>query len=295
MIKKDYIMYDDFVVLDESDDPVTGLTTFTKILYDPDKNEVSGSITITIEELGDGLYRASFTPNKLGSWTLIIYNEDYFPWGKGNDYICVNNLLDDIPGATWDELLSEHNIYNTFGEKNQLGVPSEDIDDYKATGYSTPADIIDARDNINDNIDFNEDKIDNILTSLNLRALETTAQAIKAKTDKLLFDIDNYVRSHLMATDIDTGISEADMDLIVDKTWDEQTTDHEISGSTGAAIVANIPESQAAIINEYTLDSGGLPLGIVVDDKSIPVGNTRVGAWNLEAGENGLIQYENLF
>ena len=96
-IEKDTIAYDEFVVLDEDNNPITGLisSNFTTKLYDPNKNEVSNisaGITVTIEELGDGSYRVSFTPDTLGAWILIVYNDTYFPFGKGNNYVCVESL-----------------------------------------------------------------------------------------------------------------------------------------------------------------------------------------------------------
>jgi len=97
-IRKDAITYDEFIVIDEDDNPVTGLVdgNFTRKLYDPDKNEVSGTISITISEIGDGLYKVSFIPNKLGNWVLVIYNITYFPWGKGNSYQCVTYIRDNV-------------------------------------------------------------------------------------------------------------------------------------------------------------------------------------------------------
>ena len=100
-IKKDTTSHDDFVVMDENDNPVTGLSdvNFTKILFDPDNNEVaniSGGIPVTITEVGDGVYKVSFTPDKLGDWFLIVYNSTYFPWGKGNGYKCVEYLTNNV-------------------------------------------------------------------------------------------------------------------------------------------------------------------------------------------------------
>ncbi|MHA1304501.1 MAG: hypothetical protein ACTSPI_12460 [Candidatus Heimdallarchaeaceae archaeon] len=91
-IEKDIRCKDDFIVLDEADNPVTGLDSsdFTVILYNPDKNEITSGISI--EEIGDGLYRISFTPDALGNWTLFVYNNMYFPFGKGQTYQCVISL-----------------------------------------------------------------------------------------------------------------------------------------------------------------------------------------------------------
>jgi hypothetical protein len=97
-IKKDVINYDNFIVLDEDNNEIAGLTSgdFTIKLYNPSGTEVSGSITVSIAELESGLYRASFTPNTTGNWLLVIYHTTYFPYGKATDYECVDALFDDV-------------------------------------------------------------------------------------------------------------------------------------------------------------------------------------------------------
>lgn len=100
-IKKDTQFKDEFIVLDEDNSPVTGLTDedFTHNLYNPSKNEVSNisaGVPVTIEEIDNGLYRVSFIPDTLGNWVLIVYHSTYFPWGKGDNYICVNILWNDL-------------------------------------------------------------------------------------------------------------------------------------------------------------------------------------------------------
>jgi len=116
---------DDFIVLDKKDVPVTGLVEndFTWVLYNPNKTEVaniSGGISVTIEEVDNGLYRVSFTPNLLGNWTLIIYHTTYFPFGKANSYIAVESLggisseIEDMIRRTLG--LSQENL-RTFDEQ----------------------------------------------------------------------------------------------------------------------------------------------------------------------------------
>ncbi|MHA2012779.1 MAG: hypothetical protein ACTSWG_10470 [Candidatus Helarchaeota archaeon] len=97
-IKKNIINYDNFEVLDEDNNIIIGLETsdFTFKLYNPNEAEVSNTVPVTISELGNGLYRASFTPDIIGNWLLVIYNTTYFPYGKANDYECVDALFDDI-------------------------------------------------------------------------------------------------------------------------------------------------------------------------------------------------------
>lgn len=125
-IQKSKIAYDEFIVLDESDNPITGLldSDFTKKLYDPDDNEVgniSGEEPVPITEIGSGLYRTSFTPNKLGNWILLVYNSNYFPYGKGANYKCVEYLSDDI-GLLSRKILglsqSNYRIFNPAYDKN---------------------------------------------------------------------------------------------------------------------------------------------------------------------------------
>lgn len=43
----------------------------------------------------------------------------------------------DVADAVWDEAIADHTTATTFGGKNQKVVPSETINDYKATGFST--------------------------------------------------------------------------------------------------------------------------------------------------------------
>lgn len=43
----------------------------------------------------------------------------------------------DVANAVWDEAIADHTTATTFGGKNQKVVPSETINDYKATGFST--------------------------------------------------------------------------------------------------------------------------------------------------------------
>lgn len=97
-IKLNTVNYDEFVVNDSSGNLVTGLTDgdFSKYLYNPSGSEVSGSISVTVIELGNGIYRVSFTPNVLGEWVLLVVNSTYFSYGKYSNYLCVEHYVDDI-------------------------------------------------------------------------------------------------------------------------------------------------------------------------------------------------------
>jgi hypothetical protein len=74
-----------FDVHDGAGDLVSGLVqgNFTVALYNPSGAEVSGSVSVTITELGSsGRYSVSFTANAAGKWLLIVTHATYFPTGK---------------------------------------------------------------------------------------------------------------------------------------------------------------------------------------------------------------------
>jgi hypothetical protein len=96
--KKDTPLIDDFLVLDGSGTPVSGISSgaFTVALYNPAGTDVSGTVPVTIVELGGGNYRATFTPTSVGDWLLIVTHALYFPWGKQENYQVFEQLFDDI-------------------------------------------------------------------------------------------------------------------------------------------------------------------------------------------------------
>ena len=81
-------LLDDFVVVNSSGALVAGLSQgdFTVQLYNPSGDEVSGSISVSISELGGGDYRTSFTPDVIGDWLLVIKHATYCAAGKRGQY-----------------------------------------------------------------------------------------------------------------------------------------------------------------------------------------------------------------
>jgi hypothetical protein len=121
--------YDEFIVLDEDNNPITGLIDgdFTRKLFDPDDLEVaniSAGISVSITEIGNGFYRVSFIPNKLGNWILVVYNSTYFPFGKGASYSCIEYSNADL-GQALDRILGlsqeNYRIFNpVYDNRNNL-------------------------------------------------------------------------------------------------------------------------------------------------------------------------------
>ena len=61
----------------------------------------------------------------------------------------VEQVVDEV----WNEVITAHTNVGSFGEKNQHQVPSETIDDYKATGFSVPNEYDTAIGNIQSEVD----------------------------------------------------------------------------------------------------------------------------------------------
>jgi len=115
---------EDFSVTDASDALVPGIdsTSFTLHLFDPSDSEVSGTIPVTITELGHGHYRAQFTPNTVGMWMLSVYHPTHFPWGKtgsiqvfSNDFDTIATVLTRTLGLTQENFYMDQNVYDTDG------------------------------------------------------------------------------------------------------------------------------------------------------------------------------------
>lgn len=98
--KIDEIMWDDFVVLDYNNERKEGitLTEFTKKLYNPAGDEVSGVIDVDVIDLGNGNYRVEYIPDTKGIWTVEVYHAEYFPEGKiATHQIYVDDIDTNIP------------------------------------------------------------------------------------------------------------------------------------------------------------------------------------------------------
>ena len=123
LAKSGELVKEDFTVTDENYDLITGLGDgdFTRTLYDPDGNEVSSTTTVTITELGSGNYRSTFTPSSTGIWYLVVYNDDYFPWGKANtikvqdsDFDSLRELIVRILGLTQENFYIDNAVHDEY-------------------------------------------------------------------------------------------------------------------------------------------------------------------------------------
>jgi len=98
-VKIDVLVTTAFALVDDDGNPVSGEAipgNFTSELWNPAGSEVSGSITVTISELGGGAYRVTFTPDAVGHWLLRIFHSVYATGGQSEDFKC--SLVD------WDDI-----------------------------------------------------------------------------------------------------------------------------------------------------------------------------------------------
>jgi len=138
--------------------------------------------------------------------------------------------------AVWDETRASHTTAGSFGEKNQLGVPSENIDDYKAVGFATPADVTAV-----------ENKVD---------IVDSVVDAVKLQTDKMQFDSNDNIKS---TPQTDVEISAVSQDATVDKVWDETRSDHTLAGSFGEKNQLGVPSED---VNDYKATGYSTPTNV---------------------------------
>lgn len=75
-IKNNSLLSDELVAVAADGTRITGILNaqWIKELYNPSGTEVSGSIPVTVSELGSGHYRVTWTPDALGSWSVSLRN-----------------------------------------------------------------------------------------------------------------------------------------------------------------------------------------------------------------------------
>lgn len=146
-----------------------------------------------------------------------------------NNYVEAHTKISDSAGISngdaeliadkvWDETATDHNTSGTFGAKNQLKVPSENVNDYKA--------------------------------DVSALALQSTAAAIKNQTDKMIFDSNNYIES-TPQTEVEVDLDLADKLVIRDAVWNADRGDYNASGTFGETNQTQVP---SANVDDYKAD-----------------------------------------
>lgn len=209
-IQLNVIAYDTFVVINPADSSlVSGLVdgNFTKELYNHLGAEVSGVITVTITELGNGKYRLSWTSNAEGPWSLTIYHPTYLPTGVTNDYTCVTRTsdIDDILADT-NEMQGKLPTNEIMGSSTKADKDDEIDEILLDTGTTIPAQITS----------------DHVVTDALITSEHSTTDALVVSehvvTDALITS--EHVTTRVAITTSETNIRGADSDTL--KTISEQ-------------------------------------------------------------------------
>lgn len=100
--RKNSVAMETFSIIDEDNLPVEGIPSsdFSYGIFGPSGDNVTFTHPITIEELGEGHYRVSFTPSEEGLYYLIIKHPLYFPAGKGGHFQIFSEDLSSLGAMT---------------------------------------------------------------------------------------------------------------------------------------------------------------------------------------------------
>ncbi|KYK22697.1 hypothetical protein AYK24_00285 [Thermoplasmatales archaeon SG8-52-4] len=184
-----------------------------------------------------------------------------------------------IADAVWDELRAEHTSVGSFGEKNQLGVPSENLDDYKATDVSVSASGI--ADAVWDEVltDHNiagtfGSKNQNLVPSENIEDYKGgTVDINYSGISDAVWDVQlsGYQIPGSAGYTLDNVSAGSDPATIADAVWDEQTAEHQIAGTTGEQI-DKLTFDASNNIQTRVNDAGIL--------NNISTGDVAIAIWN---------------
>lgn len=116
----------------------------------------------------------------------------------------------DIADAVWDEPIADHTTSSQFGGKNQKVVPSETINDYKATvaGLATEANATTNKNTIVTEVDANETKIDALPATGEYDSELTAIQADLDNPNQYKADVS------ALATEANVDANETKIDLL---------------------------------------------------------------------------------
>jgi hypothetical protein len=168
----------------------------------------------------------------------------------------------DIPAivnSVWNELQSGHTIAGSFGSYLDSQVSTKSSQSSVNLIPTNPLLTTDSRLN---NLDAaissrsNQTSVDNInskigipvgTVSSDIADVKSDTNAIRGKTDAILLDGSNYVRSRIMVNDdkTDYALSTSTIDGIADAVWDEDRTSHSVSGTFGESNQGIVSASRA--------------------------------------------------
>ena len=135
--------------------PSIDTTAFTVYVYNPSGSEVSGSISGSFTELGNGSYKYTFSPDSVGIWYVIVIHSIYFPWGKSDDiYVdtadlsTIYEIVRKTLGLTHENIYIDQTVFDEVGNmtsarvriystNTDVGTDTNVIETYLITADST--------------------------------------------------------------------------------------------------------------------------------------------------------------
>lgn len=111
-----------FEVYDFAQDPVLGLTNgdFTKFVT---FNGANSAVVVTVSEIGNGRYEATFTPTSTGMWQVLIRQATYNKRGWAEDFDVTTDgvySLTEIVNAVFDSAAALIEAGFTFRQTMRL-------------------------------------------------------------------------------------------------------------------------------------------------------------------------------
>ena len=151
------IIYEYFSIVNDAGSLIENVppSAFSFDLFEP--NGSKSILSININELSGGHYRASFIPNKVGIWYLTIYHDIYFPWGKSgeiqiysSDFTSLQTNISEVLGLVHSNIFIDNPIYDTdnnltsaririYSNSDSIGTNNDVINSYQITAVGDGA------------------------------------------------------------------------------------------------------------------------------------------------------------
>jgi len=121
-VKLGDIVVEDFRVSDNYHTGVAGLniSNFELRIYNSNGVDKSGVVFNELQDLGNGDYRLTYTPDTVGTWSTYIFHQLYFPYGKSSytmvsqyDVMDLGDMLKRILGMTQENYYVYDAVYDT--------------------------------------------------------------------------------------------------------------------------------------------------------------------------------------
>jgi len=171
---------DRITVIDSDGNRITGLilSNFTYKVRNPSGTDVTGSVSVSLVELGDGVYFFKFTPNVEGVWTAWL---DHATYGKWDSSYRVTSIETDVSSILTDT----DEIQTKLPTNNIMGSSVKDDKDDEINAIKSITDNLPDSGALTTLIDHMTDIKGSGWTDENLTTLDSLIDSIKIIIDNL--------------------------------------------------------------------------------------------------------------